>query len=182
MTAAPRRWAADLLHFWFHELGPADWYGGPGEVDERLRRRFGRELAMLAKRPPSDFLRDPLTARAAILLFDQVPRNIHRGTPRAFATDALARAIAYAAIRRGWQRGLPKNERAFVGMPLMHSEQIADQRASLAYFRSNPQNFAFARSHWRMVARFGRFPHRNAILGRRSSAAEKKAVADGNAW
>lgn len=182
MTAAPRRWAADLLHFWFHELGPADWYGGPGEVDERLRRRFGRELAMLAKRPPSDFLRDPLTARAAILLFDQVPRNIHRGTRRAFATDPLARAIAKGAIAKRWHVRLGNDARSFVGMPLMHSEAIADQRASLAYFRDSPKNFAFARSHWRMIARFGRFPHRNAVLGRRSSAAERAAVAAGNAW
>jgi uncharacterized protein (DUF924 family) len=182
LTAAPRRWAADLLHFWFNELGPADWYGGPGEVDEALRRRFARELAMLATRPATEFLLDPLTARAAILLFDQVPRNIHRGTIGAFATDALARSIAKGVIERGWHRELDRDARSFVGMPLMHSEAIADQRASLAYFRASPKNFAFARDHYRMIARFGRFPHRNAVLGRQSSAAERAAVAAGNAW
>jgi uncharacterized protein (DUF924 family) len=179
VAAAPRRWAADLLHFWFHELTPADWWGGSPSLDARLRRRFGRTLVALAGRPAREFLRDPLTAQAAILLFDQVPRNIHRGTARAFATDRLARRLARRFIARGWHRVLPEDARAFVGMPLMHSEAIADQRASLVYFRRIPANFAFARDHWRMIARFGRFPHRNPVLGRRSSPAEHAAVAVG---
>ena len=137
---------------------------------------------MLSSRPAREFLRDRSSALAAILLFDQVPRNVHRGSARAFATDPLARAVAKGAIARGWQRGLRRDARAFVGMPLMHSEAIADQRASLAYFRTVPSNFAFARDHWRMIARFGRFPHRNAVLGRQSSPAERAAVAAGNAW
>lgn len=182
MTAASRRWAADLLHFWFHELGPADWWGGSPALDDRVRRRFGHELAMLAQRPASEFLRDPLIAQAGILLFDQVPRNAFRGTPEAFATDPLATELAHGFIARRWHRCLPKDQRAFAGMPLMHSERNADQRASLSYFRRIPSNFAFARDHWRMIARFGRFPHRNAVLGRRSSAAERAAVAAGNAW
>ena len=182
MTAAPRRWAAELLHFWFHELGPRDWWGGSPALDARVRGRFGHELAMLSTRPASEFARDPLTARAAILLFDQVPRNVWRGTPHAFAFDPLARRIARSAIARGWHRGLGREQRAFIGMPLMHSEAIADQRASLAYFREIPSNFAFARAHARMIARFGRFPHRNAVLGRASSAAERAAIAAGNAW
>lgn len=182
MTAAPRRWAADLLHFWFHELSPADWYRGGESVDARIAARFGNTLATLSRRPACEFLRDPLTAQAAILLFDQVPRNVHRDSPLAFATDPLARQIAKGVITRGWQRLLCRDGRAFVGMPLMHSETIADQRASLVYFRSIPKNFAFARDHWRMIARFGRFPHRNAVLGRSSTAAERSAVAAGNAW
>lgn len=182
MAAAHRRWAADLLHFWFHELRSADWWGGSPALDARIARRFGPTLSALANRPAREFLRDPLTAQAAILLFDQVPRNIARGTPQAFASDPLARAIAKSYIGCGWHKGLGRDARAFVGMPLMHSEAIADQRASLAYFRSIPGNFAFARDHWRMIARFGRFPHRNPILGRRSTAAEKAAVAAGNAW
>jgi uncharacterized protein (DUF924 family) len=182
MTAAPRRWAADLLHFWFHELSPADWWGGSPELDARVRRRFSSDLRALGSRPAGEFLTDPLTARAAILLFDQVPRNISRGDPRAFAHDRLARQIAKGVIARGWHRALDRDARAFAGMPLMHSEAIADQRASLAYFRAIPGNFAFARAHWRMIARFGRFPHRNAVLGRRSSVAEQAAVAAGNAW
>ena len=181
MTAAPRRWAADLLYFWFHELGPDDWFGGSAEVDA-ASHRFLHDLAMLGCRPAHEFLGDPLTARAAILLFDQIPRNVFRKSARAFAYDALARRIAKGVIARGWIEGLSRDERAFIGMPLMHSEAIADQRASLAFFRGSPENFAFARAHWRMIARFGRFPHRNALLGRRSSPAEQAAIAAGNAW
>ncbi|MXO75663.1 DUF924 family protein [Altererythrobacter aerius] len=182
MAAAPRRWAAELLHFWFHVLGPADWFGGGPAVDNALSRRFARDLDALRSQPPHAFMGDRLTAQAAILLFDQVPRNIHRGTPEAFASDGLARAICTRFIGRGWHRGLSDQARTFAGMPLMHSERIADQRASLAYFFDLPDARGFARDHWRMIARFGRFPHRNPVLGRQSSAAERAAVAAGNAW
>ena len=183
MTSATRRWAAELLHCWFHELRPADWWGGSDSIDAMLERRFGHDLAMLGGRPAYEFLRDPLTARAAILLFDQVPRNIYRDTPEAFAFDPLARAVAKDMIARGWDIAAPKRERQFVYMPLMHSEAIDDQRLSLAVFAARaPDNLAFARSHHRMIARFGRFPHRNAVLGRKSSAAEQAAVEAGFSW
>ena len=183
MTAAARRWSAELLHVWFHRLGPEDWWGGSEAVDAMLRERFERELEMLGQRVAAEFLTDPLTARAAILLFDQVPRNIYRGSPRAFAHDPLAREIARGLILRGWDKGAPRKERAFAYMPLMHSEAIADQRASLRLFgKLGEPNFSFARAHHRMIARFGRFPHRNTILGRKSSAAEKVAIRAGYAW
>lgn len=184
MTAARRTWAADLLHFWFHELRPGQWFGRNDAVDEALRRRFGHWLKALRGQPASAFLRDPLTAHAAIILFDQLPRNLHRGDPRAFACDPLARAIAKGFMARRWDRNLPREARHFVYMPLMHSERIADQRACLRRFVALDDAFAlgFARDHYRMIARFGRFPHRNAVLGRRSSRAEQDAIAAGNAW
>lgn len=182
MTAAPRRWAADLLHLWFHTLGPTDWFGGGAEVDALLRRRFAREWQALRHRPAHEFLSDPLTAQAAVLLFDQVPRNIFRSDPRAFASDGLALAIAKGMIARGWHGRVPRKMRAFTGMPLMHSEAIADQLASLRFFACEPENRTFAVSHHRMIARFGRFPHRNPVLGRRSTPAEERAVARGFAW
>lgn len=184
MVAPQRRWAAELLHVWFHTLGPRDWFRPDPRVDAMLRRRFGRELAFLSRRPPAEFLDDPLTALAAVLLFDQLPRNLHRGTPRAFATDPLARAIAKSAIERGWDRALTSRQRQFLAMPLMHSEHIADQCRSLAYFARLGVRYGwpFAVSHYRMVARFGRFPHRNAVLDRESTPAEKRAVEQGFAW
>jgi len=184
MAAAGRPWAADILHFWFHGLRPVQWFAPDAEVDNVCARRFGKWLTAFSRCPAGMFLRDPLTARAAVLLFDQIPRNIHRGTAAAFATDPLARAIAKGAIRRGWNGGLAWAERQFLYMPLMHSEDRADQRASLALFTAlgDPNTTAFARSHAAMIARFGRFPHRNAVLGRRSSNAERRAVAAGNAW
>ena len=103
---ASRRWVAELLYAWFHELGPGEWWGGSEAVDAWLRRRFGRDLAVLHNRPACSFLTDPMTARAAILLFDQIPRNIHRGMPAAFAADPLARQIARGMVARGWDRAV----------------------------------------------------------------------------
>lgn len=184
MSAAPRRWAAELLHFWFHRLSQRDWYRGGAHVDAALEKRFARELAMLWPRPAEDFLTDPHTARAAILLFDQLPRNLFRDSPRAFAFDPLARTIAREVILRGWDSGLAKVEKHFIAMPLMHSEHISDQLWSLRYFAAlgRPGVLAFARSHYRMIARFGRFPHRNEVLGRASTLAELAAVKAGNSW
>lgn len=184
MAVAQRPWAADILHFWFFELRPDQWFGRNDSVDAELGKRFGDWLTALAGQPASTFLKDPLTARAAVLLFDQCPRNLFRDSPQTFAYDALARAICKGAIARGWNRGLTKAERQFLYMPLQHSEHMADQRLSLRLFAGLGDGFTFrfARAHYAMIARFGRFPHRNAVLGRKSTAAERKAVAEGNAW
>jgi len=184
LAAPPRRWAAELLHLWFHKLGPRVWFTPDPRADALLRRRFARELRFLAARPGAEFLDDPRTALAAVLLFDQLPRNLFRKTPRAYAFDPLARGIARGALDRGWAGALTPRERQFLAMPLMHSEAIADQRRSLAiYARLGPRyGWPFARSHYRMIARFGRFPHRNEVLGRRGTEAEKRAVAAGFAW
>ena len=119
-----------------------------------------------------------------MLLFDQLPRNLYRGSPRAYAFDPLARAIAKGALARRWDAALTPAQRQFLAMPLMHSEHIADQRRSLAVYARLGARYGwpFAVSHHRMIARFGRFPHRNAVLGRRSSAAEERAVAAGFRW
>lgn len=184
MTVPSRPWAAELLHFWFHELAPEQWFARNDDVDAALRRRFAHDLAAMGARPAREFLGDPLTARAAVLLFDQVPRNLHRDSRRAFAHDALARAICKGAVGRGWDRGLSRAARQFLYMPLMHSEAIADQRLALRLFAALGDAFVlgFARDHYRMIARFGRFPHRNAVLGRPSTPAESRAVAAGHAW
>ena len=184
MTAARSAWAADLLHYWFHKLRPQQWFGRNDAVDRVLRRRFVPVLDRFLHRSAAAFLRDPLTARAAILLFDQVPRNAFRDSPRAFATDPLASSIAKGVLHTGWLRPLARPQRQFVLMPLMHSEQIADQRLSLCLFAQNGDagRHGFAHSHYSMVARFGRFPHRNAVLGRKNSPAELRAIAAGNHW
>lgn len=184
MAAARRRWAAELLHFWFHTLSPGDWFRPSADVDAELRRRFEPDLEMLWSRPAGEFLTDPLTGRAAVLLFDQVPRNIYRESARAFSYDPLARMIARTALLRGWDASLVAPERQFLAMPLMHSEDIVDQRLSIAYFSRLGHRYGlpFARSHHQMIARFGRFPHRNRLLGRESTPAEQHAVTAGFAW
>lgn len=184
MALASRQWAADLLHFWFHELTPRDWWGGSEALDAWIEERFRRELEALFVCPPASFLSDPQIALAAVLLFDQVPRNVHRGTAEAFATDPLARAITHGALGRGYLPLLERRQRQFLVMPLMHSEDIADHVLSLRLFAriNGGANLGFARSHYRMIARFGRYPHRNEVLGRESTPAEKRAVAAGFAW
>lgn len=184
MALASRQWAADLLHFWFHELTPRDWWGGSEELDARIEERFRHWLEVLFVCPPSSFLSDPQIALAAVLLFDQVPRNVHRGKPRAFATDPLARAITHGALARGFLARLERQQRQFLVMPLMHSEDIADHLLSLKLFAriNGGANLPFARSHYRMIARFGRYPHRNEVLGRMSTPAERRAVEAGFAW
>lgn len=184
MAAAHRPWAAELLHHWFDKLRPSEWFGRSADVDGQLRRRFGRELAALGRQPAYEFLTDRSTARAAVLLFDQLPRNLFRDDPRAFAYDPLARAVTRGALARGWDKGLGRQECQFLYMPLMHSEAIADQLLSLKLYAAlgDPFVLSFARAHYRMIARFGRFPHRNAELGRKSTRAEERAVVAGNAW
>lgn len=184
MAAAQRRWAAEILHFWFHHLRPSQWFGRNDLVDEALRQRFMDDLVTLGTQPAADFLTDPLTARAAVLLFDQCPRNLFRGSAQSFAYDPLARAITKGALARGWHRHLTKSEKQFLYMPLMHSEVLVDQALSLKLFTAlgDPNILKFARDHREMIARFGRFPHRNAVLGRTSSPAETRAVAEGHAW
>lgn len=181
----PRFWAANLLHTWFVDLGAADWFGGSVEVDNLLRHRFADRITPLSRQAPEQFMDGPHAALAAVLLFDQLPRNLWRGTAHAFAHDRLARAITHGALKRGYDEALRSDvERQFLAMPLMHSEGIADQRLSLRFFAElGPRyGWGFARSHYAMVARFGRFPHRNDALGRKSTPAEERAVAAGFSW
>jgi uncharacterized protein (DUF924 family) len=184
LAAPQRRWAAELLHFWFHTLGPRVWFSPDPQADASLCRRFERELTRLGSRPAGEFLTDPRTALASVLLFDQLPRNLHRQSARAFAFDPLARAIAQGALDRGFDKALNLPQRQFLAMPLMHSEHIADQRRSLEIYARLGRRYGwpFAVGHHRMIARFGRFPHRNEALGRVSTDAERRAVALGFAW
>ncbi|MEJ2518190.1 MAG: DUF924 domain-containing protein, partial [Methyloceanibacter sp.] len=123
---------------------------------------------------PDAWLRNPQGRLAAILVLDQFPRNIYRGSPRAFATDEEALALSRDAIAAGADKELPPEQRAFLYMPFQHTETLADQRRSLELFEAlgNPENLDFAARHYEIIERFGRFPHRNAVLGRVSTPEE----------
>ena len=114
------------------------------------------------------FTGDPLTALAAVILFDQFPRNMFRGEAEQFATDHLALAVAKAAVRRSFDEKLEKEERCFLYMPFQHSENLDDQNRAVLFFSELKDDYllGYAKKHRDVIERFGRFPHRNAMLGR----------------
>ena len=166
-------WAADVLSFWFEELRPEDWFETSAAVDETIRTRFGQLHAALAEAAPSMTFDDPQTALAAIIVFDQFSRNMFRGEPRAFATDSLALFIARSALEREYDAAVSEQWRHFFYMPFMHSETTADQDHCVALFSALPGDMVkYAVKHRDIVARFGRFPHRNQVLGRKTTDSE----------
>ena len=160
-------WRADVLKFWF-SLSHDEWWKGGPELDRRIKDRFLQLWADKRQLPVSHFLGDPLTALAAVILFDQFPRNMFRGHADQFATDHIALAIAKAAVDAGLDDKLEPQERGFLYMPFQHSEDLDDQQRSLLLFTAlgDKEQLRYAKLHHDVIARFGRFPHRNATLGR----------------
>jgi uncharacterized protein (DUF924 family) len=160
-------WRSDVLRFWF-ALGYDDWWRGTPELDHRIKQQFLKLWTEKRQLPTDVFLGDPLTALAAVILFDQFPRNMLRGHADQFATDHLALAIAKAAVDKGFDEALEPDERAFLYMPFQHSEHLADQNRSMLLFTDlgDADQLGYARKHHDVIERFGRFPHRNVILGR----------------
>lgn len=158
---------ADIVAFWV-EAGPSKWFAKDDAFDAEFHRRFEADHLAAARRELDDWLGTPEGALALCLLLDQFPRNCFRDTGHAFATDALAREIARRAIAMGHDQALPEDLRPFLYLPLQHSEDIDDQRQSLALFGAltTPDADKWARHHHDIIARFGRFPHRNRALGR----------------
>ncbi|MES2136049.1 MAG: DUF924 family protein [Pseudomonadota bacterium] len=175
-------WRADILKFWFG-LSYDEWWKGAADVDHRIKQRFPRLWAEKRQLPAENFLTDPLTALAAVILFDQFPRNMFRGHADQFATDHLALVIAKAAVGAGFDEQLEKNERVFLYMPFQHSEDLGDQnRAVLLLTALGDEDYLrYAIKHRDLIARFGRFPHRNALLGR-APRADELAAGDVVPW
>lgn len=180
----PADWAAQLLAFWFEAHGFDDWYGGGPKFDAEVREFAEGWHEALRSQPADAFLTDPDTALAATILFDQVPRNLFRGHADAFATDDLSRAIARGIVARGWDQGWSDDRRQFAYLPFEHSEDIADQRESLRLMGqlADPVFADYAKKHFDVIDRFGRFPHRNAVLGRATRPEEEAAVEEGKNW
>ena len=175
-------WRSDVLKFWFG-LSYDDWWKGGPELDHRIKERFLNLWAEKRQLPVGTFTDDPLTALAAVILFDQFPRNIFRGHADQFATDHLALGIAKTAIDKGLDDQLEPKERSFLYMPFQHSEDRADQNRSLLLFTDlgDEKQLQFARKHHDIIERFGRFPHRNAVLGR-APRPEEIAAGDVFPW
>jgi uncharacterized protein (DUF924 family) len=169
------RWVEEILTFWFEEVGPEGWFKPTPELDETVRKRFGALHKRLAANPPEAAGKSQRAALASIILFDQFPRNMFRGKAEAFATDDQAIDIARKALAKKLDEKLSEAEKQFLYMPFMHSEILADQEHSVALFRAQDagKNEKFAVEHRDIVAKFGRFPHRNKVLGRESTPAER---------
>jgi uncharacterized protein (DUF924 family) len=183
-STPPDDWPEQLLRFWFEDHGRDDWFGGGPDFDAQIAERFGEWREALRSHPVEALTLGAATALAAVLLFDQVPRNVHRGTAEAFATDELALAIARAVIARGYDEALDTDQRLFLYLPFEHSEDMDDQRESLLLIGGldNSEYLDFAQKHFDIVKRFGRFPHRNAALGRADRPGEAEAIAAGGGW
>jgi uncharacterized protein (DUF924 family) len=169
-------WQDEVLKFWFEELTPDDWYTGKPEVDAKIRDRFAKLHEHLMAAQPPEMMSDPRSALAAVIVFDQFPRNIHRKQPGAFSSDDLALSVARNALDKGFDAGMTHPEKQFLYMPFMHSEALADQERCVDLVRSlgSEEGLKYAIEHRDIVARFGRFPHRNRVLGRATTEEERK--------
>lgn len=173
----------EVLDFWLGEVGPEGWYAGGEDLDQTCRDRFG-DLWQAAHDGGLDHWAEGAAGTLAFLIVtDQLPRNMHRGSALAFATDARAREAARRAIDAGWDLDAPEPERQFFYLPFEHSEDMADQDLSvdlmIERMPSAPDMTLHARTHRAIIARFGRFPYRNTALGRESSPEELDFIANG---
>jgi len=160
-------WRADVLKFWFG-LKPEQWWSGGADLDHRIKQNFLKLWFEKRGLPVDAFLSDALTAVAGVILFDQFPRNMFRGNAEQFATDSLALGIAKRAIEKDFDEELAKDERKFLYMPFEHSENLEDQNRAVLLFTElgEEEQVKYAKKHRDVIERFGRFPHRNPILGR----------------
>lgn len=173
MTATPR----EILDFWLNDIGPDGWFGGGEALDGVIRRRFLRAWTAARGGAFDHWRADAAGTLALLILIDQFPRNMFRGSPLSFATDARALRVTRMAMAAGQDRDVPKETRMFVYLPFAHSEAPADQDRSvhIAYTRMGPPSPTrglHAEAHRAVIARFGRFPYRNDALGRTSTAEE----------
>lgn len=192
----------DILEFWFGDAArdPSKasarsrlWFSPSQEVDAEILERFTSTVEAAARGELDDWLEAPSSTLALVLLLDQFPRNIWRGSAKAFAHDGKALRAARAAVSKGHLAGLAPLEHWFLLMPFQHSEVLDDQRESLRLFSEIAETapeawrsilgryLEYARQHLELIARFGRFPHRNRILGRASTAEEEAYLAEGGA-
>ncbi len=166
--------AHDVLDFWFRQSTPEQWFRKDDTFDEAIRTRFSALHARAAQGELCGWRQDAAGRLAEVIVLDQFSRNLLRGSAQSFAQDGMALVLAQEAIARGLDDDLPPEQRAFLYMPFMHSESAAIQAESVRLFTALGQanNLDYARQHQVIVERFGRFPHRNVVLGRESTPEE----------
>jgi uncharacterized protein (DUF924 family) len=169
-------WAEDVLRFWFDELSRKQWFARDEALDEQIRSRFLATHRMVAAAPDEGVLSDARIALAAVIVLDQFSRNLFRGTPAAFQSDAKALALAKAIMAKGFADSFGPEERLFLYLPFEHHEDTASQARCVELISAlgDPELTRYAQAHKDIIDRFGRFPHRNAILGRPSTPDEEE--------
>lgn len=172
----------DVLDFWFNDIEPESWFKKDIDFDNKIITRFGKLHKQAVQSELSAWRHSPKSALAEIIILDQFSRNIFRDQPESFAADPMALALAQVAIQNGFDQELSLSERSFLYMPFMHSESAVIHEEAVNLFRDLGivNNLDFELKHKKIVDRFGRYPHRNAILGRKSSAEELAFLAEPN--
>jgi uncharacterized protein (DUF924 family) len=178
-TSAEPAWVGEVHRFWFEELSEGDWFLRSADLDARIRDRFMALHERLLRQEARDIVA-PRAMLAAVIVLDQFSRNLFRGDPRAYAADPVARRIARAMVERELDREMTQQERLFVYLPFEHSENREDQELSVTLISrlGNDDWTRYAITHQQIIERCGRFPHRNAVLGRPSTADEIALLQD----
>lgn len=168
----------DVLDFWFEESTPEQWFQKNDAFDEEIRARFGKDYDLAVNGVYDGWRETARGCLALLIILDQFSRNMFRGDKKMFATDGKALDIARHAVDNGFDNGLTTDRKAFLYLPFEHSENMADQKKSVELFSSlkndNAGYYDFAVRHYDVIKKFGRFPHRNAILGRQSTTEEEE--------
>ncbi len=166
--------AQAILDFWFKELEPKDWWRKSHQLDSTIARRFGAIHRSACAGECEEWRAEPLGRLAEVIVLDQFSRNIYRDRPESFAADGIALVLAQEAISAGADQSLDANQKAFLYLPFMHSESsLIHERAMLLFNQPGLENnLDFEIRHKAIIDRFGRYPHRNEILGRKSTAEE----------
>ena len=169
-----------IVTFW-REAGPDRWFNKDTAFDDEIRRRFLDTYEAAADGKLRDWENSAEGALALLILLDQFPRNMFRGDKRAFATDELARAVTAGALIKGFDSQVDQDMRAFFYLPFEHSEDLADQERGIALYKAagDEDGLKWANIHHDIIRKFGRFPHRNAVLGRTTTPEEQKFLDDG---
>jgi uncharacterized protein (DUF924 family) len=170
---------SEVHDFWFVRCSRKDWFSSSAELDAEIRTRFAATHLALARNVPEEWRASPENRLAAVIVLDQFARNIYRATPLAFATDGLALREAKMALAAGADQAVEPIRRTFFYMPFEHAEDLAEQDRSVALFTAlgDEEFHDYALRHRQVIATYGRFPHRNAIIGRESSEAERAYLA-----
>ena len=172
----------EVIHFWFEETEPQQWFQKNADFDEQIKERFFVTYEMARDKLCDSWKQDAEGCLALCILLDQFPRNMFRDTPQAFATDEHALLIAKYAVSKGFDQVLSTKMRRFIYLPYEHSESLEDQKKSVSFFEAmkndDPLGHEYAIRHLQVIEKYGRFPHRNAILGRENTQEEQEYLAE----